>query len=77
MFLRIEFLEGIIFVGHASNDVELSPAMHELLVSWGTKRTKHLADHPAILPDPYIGVEGNLWQVLRLYDDVQGAFLIS
>jgi hypothetical protein len=77
MFFRIEFLEGILFVGHASNDVELSLAVHELLVSWGKKRTEHLAGHPAILSDPYIDVEGNLWQGLRLYDDVQGAFLIS
>lgn len=26
-------------------------------------------------PGPYIAAEGTLWQVLRLYDDVQKAFL--
>lgn len=45
---RMEFLEAIIFVGYASNDVELSPAVHRLLASWGTKKTEYLAGDSAV-----------------------------
>lgn len=32
---------------------------------------------PCLAPGPYLIVEGSIWPVCRLHDDVQGAFIVA
>ena len=73
----MEFLSAIIFRGPKHVDLTISPSVKALFETWGTLWFKHVVDDLDLLPGPYLVVKESLWQVLRLYDDVQGAFLVS
>lgn len=76
-----EFLSGIIFVGADKSEVTITPDVLKLLDLWGTRWTNFVPteslDEENLLAGPYIVASGWLWQVLRLYDDTQGAFMVS
>lgn len=64
-------------MGHQDPGSELSAEVKSLFESWGTKHCLILAEHDYLLPGPQLVVGGRLYQVLRLYDDDQAAFLVS
>lgn len=74
---QVEFLSVLIFSGHQDPGSGLSAEVRSLLESWGTKHYVILAEHEDLLPGPHLVIGGRLYQVLRLYDDDQAAFLIS
>ncbi|KAI4200446.1 MAG: hypothetical protein LQ350_003894 [Teloschistes chrysophthalmus] len=71
---RHEFAKGILLQpnGTAAN---FSSEAKALLKSWGNSWIKTLA--VTVPPGPYFYKDNTLWQVLRLFDDHQGAFLVS
>lgn len=74
---KLEFLSVLVFVGHRGPGSEVSAEVRSLFESWGTKRCMIIAEHKDLLPGPHLVIDGRLYQVLRLYDDVQAAFLVS
>ena len=70
--LSKEFFNRSFFVG--VNDLKIAPDTLTLLKEWGKQGIKSLQID--IAAGPYVHIENSLWQVMRLYDDVQGAFLI-
>lgn len=74
---KLEFLSVLVFVGQQDLGNEVSAEVKSLFKSWGTKHCVIIAEHKDLLPGPHLAVDGKLYQVLRLYDDVQAAFLVS
>lgn len=75
----LHFLHGLILRGVDTADVD--PAgLHELLSKWGTqwtrfeKYTNQSAEPP---PGPYVLDDGELFEVWRVYDDFNRAFILS
>ena len=78
--LHEDFLETILLTGPGSEQLSNAQSSGRLLRSvqnkWGVAKIRGLGLQSDLLPGPYIVVGGELWQVLRLYDDTQGAFLV-
>ncbi|KAL8899111.1 MAG: hypothetical protein Q9207_006362 [Kuettlingeria erythrocarpa] len=74
--LRQEFAKGVLLKSNGTN-VKVSPKAEMLLSSWGNKWIERLQTADAVHPGPYFYKDNALWEALRLYDDTQGAFLIS
>ena len=74
---KLEFLSVLVFVGHQDLGSEVSAEVRSLFKSWGTKYFVIIAEHKDLLPRPHLAIDGKLYQVFRLYDDVQAAFLVS
>ena len=74
--IRREFLESIVFVTSSlPEESVLTPDCQALLESWGSKWTvRHNSDG---LAGPFWVAGKGVWQIYRLYDDCQGAFLCS
>lgn len=72
--LRKEFLTTILLTSNDSTTkLELDQGT-DLATSFDIQSIKH-ASSQDLIPGPYMIVGGDLWQVLRLYQDLQGAFL--
>ena len=71
------FLGVLVFVGQQDSGSETSAEVRSLFNSWGVKQCINIAEHHGLLLGPHVGIDGKLYQVLRLYDDVQAAFLVS
>lgn len=74
---RTDFLNGVIFVG--SPKVEVTHGARKLLHSLGTSWIE-LADSSSgssPLPGLYHVIEKQLYEIWKLYEDSQGAFLIA
>lgn len=77
---RTEFLANILLVDGPSTTCATNQTMHDLARSYGSEllllrsRSHHMTQ---LASGPYLIAEGSLWQVSRLYDDVQGAFMVG
>jgi hypothetical protein len=77
---RQEFLSGVIFVCAAKHDIEITPGAGGLLKSLGTTWTDILEiEVGGTVPPagPYVAYAQRLFEVWKLYADVQGAFMAS
>lgn len=74
---KLEFLSVLVFVGQQDPRGEVSAKVRSLFELWGTKDCVSIAEHRDLLSGPHLAVDRTLYQVLRLYDDVQAAFLVS
>ncbi|KAI4092830.1 MAG: hypothetical protein L6R37_007510 [Teloschistes peruensis] len=72
--LRQEFAKGILLQPNVTA-ASFSSGAKALLNSWGNSWIQTLA--VTVPPGPYFYKDNALWQVLRLFDDHQGAFLVS
>ena len=75
------FLQGVIFT-FRSQDMKSNPislGALALLKSWGTEWYDSWSGESQNLPDPgvYIASQDLLFEVYKIYDDQQGAFLTS
>jgi hypothetical protein len=73
-----EFLAGIIFIASSGSLIQLTDEVEELLQTRGTQWVAILAQpvtSPALLVGPFLLADAGLWQVFRLYDDTNSAFL--
>lgn len=75
---RREFLSGVIFTG--SSQIDVTAGATKLLESMGTEwielvDTASSAFNPP--PGPYYVWDKQLFEIWKLYDDCQGAFLTS
>lgn len=75
-----EFLASIILVDGPGNPRENVHNEHDLVRSYGSKilsldRWSHHVN--LLVPGPYLIEDGSLWQVSRLHDDIQGAFMVA
>lgn len=59
----------------SGTDTKSSFEAKALLKSWGNSWIDTLQAGVIVPPGPYFYKDNALWQVLRLYDDYQGAFL--
>lgn len=73
--IRREFAKGIIFT--AESEDQLPEDSRELLKSWGNVWMKVGLTDSRLPPGPYFYKDNALWNVARLYDDTQGAFVIA
>lgn len=73
------YLAGIIFTGSSGKDnFEILPEAVQLLQCWGTVWTEVLdvdSTGNVPLPGPYLALGGYLFEIFRLYDDTQSAFM--
>lgn len=74
IFLR-EFVKDVILLCNNNPSVNLSKEAEKLLQSWGNRCIAQ--GYYELTPGPYYYKDNALWQVMRLYEDYQGAFLIS
>lgn len=77
---RTEFLANILLVDGPSTTCATNQTVHDLARSYGSEllSLKSQSHHKTRLASgPYLIAEGSLWQVSRLYDDVQGAFIVG
>lgn len=73
------FLSGVIFHG-ASEDVEIADNAQDFLSKLGTQWIQYMPPtSPAqnLLPGPYVLVGNRLRDVWRLFDDTNGAFMMT
>ena len=77
---REAFLRGVIFTGAVEGHVKITRGARKLLRSLGNEWI-HIIDIENVeatpKPGPYIASKQWLFEVWKLYDDVQGAFLAS
>ncbi|KUJ13471.1 uncharacterized protein LY89DRAFT_737451 [Mollisia scopiformis] len=77
--LREDFLQTILLAGPGTEQLSSIQPFERLTNpqsrTWKIKRIESVGWQSGLLPGPYIVVGDQLWQVLRLYDDTQGAFL--
>ena len=77
---RMEFLANILLVDDPDNTGTTNQTVHGLTRYYGSTilslkpQSHHLRQ---LAPGPYLIAEGSLWQVSRLYDDAQGAFMVG
>lgn len=74
--LRQEFAKGILLQSNRTK-VKVSREAEMLLRSWGNAWIVIFEIADAVHPGPYFYKDNTLWEAIRLYDDTQGAFLIS
>jgi hypothetical protein len=75
---RSKFLNGVIFI--ASINLEVTPEARALLKSMGNAWVEILevTEVEGLLPSgPHIFFEQDIYEIRRLYDDSQGAFMTS
>ena len=75
-----EFLANIVLVGDSSGTAGTVQNVRSLANSWESNilSLKSQSDHMMLpIPGPHLIANGSLWQVSRLYDDVQGAFMVA
>ena len=77
---RQEFLRGVVFTCPAKGEIEIKTEADRLLKAIGTKWTEILeiasgGNIPAA--GPYITYAQRLFEVRKLYADIQGAFVVS
>jgi hypothetical protein len=75
---RTEFFTHIL-LDEPNTASSINEAVRDLASSYGSKVLSltpraHLAQ---LALGPYLIAEGSLWQVFRLYDDAQGAFMVG
>ncbi|KAL8948507.1 MAG: hypothetical protein Q9222_005310 [Ikaeria aurantiellina] len=75
--LTKDFVNGVVLQDIDSSDVDISSEAEALLKSWGNDWIIKSSTSVSIPPGAYLLRKNALWQVLRLYDDHQGAFLVS
>ncbi|OAL31268.1 hypothetical protein AYO20_08323 [Fonsecaea nubica] len=78
--LQPEFLANILLLDGPGDPRGNAHSEHDLVRSYGSKilsleRWSHQMTLP--VPGPYLIEDGSLWQVSRLYDDIQGAFMVA
>ncbi|KAH8588310.1 amidase signature domain-containing protein [Bisporella sp. PMI_857] len=77
--LHENFLQTILLTGPGTDELPNGQDFKRLLKfhsnAWDIVKIQGIGPQPGLLPGPYIAVGEGLWQVLRLYDDIQGAFL--
>jgi hypothetical protein len=77
--LNEEFLHTILITGPGA-EAFMAESAEDLLrsagESWGTVNVQILGDESELLPGPYAVIGQELWQIHRLYEDTQGAFLV-
>ncbi|PQE16360.1 hypothetical protein CJF32_00006229 [Rutstroemia sp. NJR-2017a WRK4] len=77
--LHIKFLQTILLTGPGAKKLSVCDSILRSRMShvetWGILGIGDMGNQEDPLPGPYIAVNGKLWQVLRLRDDTQGAFL--
>ncbi|KAI9767312.1 MAG: hypothetical protein M1840_005721 [Geoglossum simile] len=73
------FLNGIIFTGSKEPEGLVAAQLGELLDLWGTAWSKHMVEDSPKQPSPglYVWKNNALWNVYRMYDDLNGAFMAS
>jgi hypothetical protein len=73
------FLNGIIFTGSKEPQGLVAAQLRELLDMWGTAWSKHMVEDSPKQPCPglYVWKNNALWNVYRMYDDFNGAFMAS
>lgn len=71
--IKPEFFATVLLAGTA----DIEPMT--LQTRWGTSNVQslHVLDTKDFIFGPHIAHNGSLWQVLRLYDDFQKAFLVT
>ena len=70
-----EFSKRLILIDHHDKDVLISKEANTLLDSWGGFWID--GEGLSVRPGPYFYQDNTLYEVMRLYDDEQGAFMIS
>ena len=72
-----EFLQGIILLGASHSDIVLDDPLVELLREWGNKWIEVIppSKASAFAPGPYIVDNQALFQIWKIYDDYNFAFL--
>lgn len=77
---RPEFFNGLLFIGAQQSMVICSP----LPRPWGTRGIHFLSECSlstvtlaSLTPGPYIIAHNTLWKAHRLFDDSNGAFMVS
>ncbi|KAI9794811.1 MAG: hypothetical protein M1816_002939 [Peltula sp. TS41687] len=76
---RHEFLTRVLFVGRSEREDCVEPEVGHMVDSWGEclyLDSRACADS-TICAGPHLIAEGALWRVFRLYDDMQGAFMVA
>lgn len=75
-FVR-DFLQGILIFSSTSREVNLAPDMRDELQKYGTVWVDLLSNHPLEHPRPgsYMIHHGHLFEIYRLHDDTQKAFI--
>jgi hypothetical protein len=74
--LRKEFLTTILINGLPSTEDDLTTDLWSSLKVYGTKYLELHRGSQDIIPGPYARQAGSIWQLHRLYNDTQGAFLL-
>ena len=75
---RKEFLEHILITSRTQRQMLRFPEeTRNLFFSWGTKLIEYNPFPQNIPPGPYVGIGKSLWPALRLYEDIQDAFLFA
>lgn len=74
--LSQNFVKGILLQSSGAG-AKISLEAKALLKSWGNSWIDTLPAAFVVPPGPYFYKNNTLWQFLRLYDDYQGAFLVS
>lgn len=77
---RLQFLDGVIFITAEGQNVDLSQMVVAMLQTWGTSWS--LAYPQSSLRSeecsgPHLLDHGKLYKAYRLYDDVNGAFMMA
>ncbi|OJJ41891.1 hypothetical protein ASPWEDRAFT_35510 [Aspergillus wentii DTO 134E9] len=73
---RREFLQGILFQGAKENEVTFNVDLQQLHRQWGTTWHCFLPDSNTNLhPGPYSAIQGELYDVRRIYSDDSLAFV--
>ena len=73
--IRREFAKGIIFT--AESEDRLPEESRELLEAWGNVWMRVGLTDAKLPLGPYFYKDNALWNVARLYDDTQGAFVVA
>jgi hypothetical protein len=74
--MREEFLQAVILTGDNLRN-ETSAGFLETMKLYKTKSVRTMTLDKKMLPGPYYTYDGALWQILRLYQDSQNAFLVA
>jgi hypothetical protein len=74
------FLSGVVFHGVGENDVEIEDHARAFLSKLGTIWIKCMPEgspERKLLPGPYVLLGNHLRDVWRLFDDSNGAFMVT
>lgn len=77
---RLEFLAGVIFITEEAQNTDLSQMAVTMLQTWGTSWSIAYAQSSLGSEEcsgPHLLDQGKLYKAYRLYDDVNGAFMMA